>query len=721
MLLSAIAALPLWKYMAGREMFFLNDALYQHYPWQAVITSLLSLAPGSLPLWNPFMFCGSPLLADPQFQVLYPPALVYRFLPYASANGWFVAFHAALAAAGMAAFLLEKGCALRHAAIGALGLALGAHPAMLAAIPPVLSAAAWLPWVALFARKLAWAPGLANAVGLGLVLGWLSLAGSPQYIVYAAVLASIVLYAENAKPARPFRLGALSIAVAALAAAAMWVPFLSYLPETGRATALPANYAAAGALAPWQILGYLSPMAFLPRSEVTLLMAGNLWLTLHFIGVVGLAFAATAVAFLRWKETGAPLALAALGILLGLGPWLPGVGQFLNYLPPFSYMQHAGMWAGLADFGLAWLAALGAREVEKRISGKDGRRFLDWLLLGAVFLGMAGGVTRLMLAWYIRRWGHAAGLLAANLGSVLHPATILVVLALLFWLARRREIRASGAIVASGVLLFLELLMVRAAFQPSAKPAWLLEPGETEKAIFLDSSKMGYFRVFISPRHQMMFMDEGEGLEGVSRHIRASFRSNLPAAAGMLDVDGSNPLRPKALDALLDRAKMAKAPWREPAQGILNDLGVRYLVTRGPIPGTGWEPIKRGYVWIYRNPGGHSQTWVEPKSAGREIQGASWPGEHAVTVEMDRPGTLVISETALRGWRLVRAPMGAKLSLWRGTLLGVSLPAGRHGVRLRYDPPEAKVGLASSLAALAAVLILGLAGLVSGRRASRAR
>lgn len=54
------------------------DTIRQIYPWRTLVNK--QLKQGQLPLWNPYNFSGSPLLANIQSQVFYPLTLVYFFL-----------------------------------------------------------------------------------------------------------------------------------------------------------------------------------------------------------------------------------------------------------------------------------------------------------------------------------------------------------------------------------------------------------------------------------------------------------------------------------------------------------------------------------------------------------------------------------------------------------------------------------------------------------------
>lgn len=723
LLLAGVAVLPLWKFILGTEMFFLSDAFYQHYSWQAIIGRLLAEAPGKLPLWNPAMFCGSPVLADPQFQSFYPPTLLYRFLPFAAAYGCYIAFHAALAVSGMAVFLSARGMNIRAVAIGSLGFGIGAHPSMLASMPPVLAAYSWLPWVALFAGKLAGNPGILGAIGLAVVLSWLGLAGSPQYGLYAVVMAVVVMAGESrGKNGQALRWGGIGALVALAMVAASWIPFVASLPETLRASAVSPGVQQAGSVAPWNIFSLLTPFSFQTSSKVPVIGLGSLWMTMHFIGVAALALAVAGAAWLwRERQVKTALGLVALGWAFGMGTWIPGAGPFFMAIPPFSHMRHAGLWMGIADFGIAWLAALGAMEAEKRVNGPAGKRLLEYLVLAIVFIGTIGGVSKVMLGWFTRRMGHYAGIMAENLGSLLHPAVVLCALSLLIWLVRRREIKPSHAFTAIGVITFLELAMVRTVFQPGVNPAWLLQPSETERAISADAKGAGFGRVFISPRLQENWLEEGQSYEEVFRNIRASFRSNLPGAAGFSDVEGNNPLRPAGLSNTLYQAQSARSPWVEPAKSILSDLGVRYLVARGRVPGEGWPVIHKGHVYVYRNPGMRGPAWISSGTGTVKVAGKQVAGEWRLDVDMAERGVVTISERASRGWRIVAPQDGIQLTTVRwGVLLGVAVPAGRHHISLRYDPPAVKIGLGTGFVVLAMLAGWGLLSIFQARKGGRA-
>ena len=75
------------------SLHLLRDANHLHGP---------SRADDFIPLWNPYSFCGTPLIGNMQREPLfYPATWVYYFVPVESAIPWVEATHLFLAAAGM--------------------------------------------------------------------------------------------------------------------------------------------------------------------------------------------------------------------------------------------------------------------------------------------------------------------------------------------------------------------------------------------------------------------------------------------------------------------------------------------------------------------------------------------------------------------------------------------------------------------------------------------
>ncbi len=704
--------LPHWRMVAGLEIPFLGDALREHWPMQAVVSRLLAADPAHLPNWNAWIGCGAPLAANPQYQLFYPPALLYRFLPFALGFGVMLGLHLAIAALGTAAFLKSRGLGNRAAALGALAFSLGGYPHLLLAAPPVLCGWAWLPWVALAAARAGTGRSAAAGLPLGLVLGWVFLAGYPPAVLFAAVLAALVFLGEPAQPGRG-RTVVSAAATGAAVAAVGCLPLLGLLAASGGGAATAVAVATQGAMPVWGVLGFLMPLSFLPGGgDDPVLGAPGLWTVIQYAGAVPLALACSAPFLSGRSRLSVPGRLVGLGLLLAFGRRLPVAGPLLASLPPLSWLRHPGAWGALAGFGVAWLAAEGAQTLEERLRTPTGRTVLrGWsgALVFLVGIWVGGNVWHLGIfrAWLDHEAGPLTVALAGRLGGVTQPLVWLVPALVALGLAVRREVPAARVFAFLGVLAWVDLaFQTGPALQPVAHSAWVLGATETD-AYFAGAVRPdGWGRVYTTPRLEFAGLVGGEGTMGVVHNLRAAFQSNVPAATGLRQAGGIGPLRPAGTAAALDRATVAPVrPWDRIPARILDRLGVRWLITNSRLDGPGLALRHRAAgISVYAREADLVPAWAEPEGAGRVRYATSpRPGEWRVGAELARPGTVVISESFSPGWVAVGVGAAAPMEVQDG-LVGIALPAGRHEFVLRFVPPGGRPGLLVSLAALAGVL-----------------
>src|SRR5207247_7183259 len=62
------------------KSFYFRDILNFHYPLVKVMIE--SYARGEFPLWNPYVYLGQPMLANPNYVAFYPTNLFHLFLPF---------------------------------------------------------------------------------------------------------------------------------------------------------------------------------------------------------------------------------------------------------------------------------------------------------------------------------------------------------------------------------------------------------------------------------------------------------------------------------------------------------------------------------------------------------------------------------------------------------------------------------------------------------------
>src|SRR6185436_7613848 len=101
-----------------------GDLEAYHYPLRHLAVS--TLQEGRFPLWNPYIFAGTPLSANPQAALYYPGSTLHYFFPLAWAFTLDAFLH--LAFAWLGAYLLLRRWRLERAGAWTLAVCYAASP-----------------------------------------------------------------------------------------------------------------------------------------------------------------------------------------------------------------------------------------------------------------------------------------------------------------------------------------------------------------------------------------------------------------------------------------------------------------------------------------------------------------------------------------------------------------------------------------------------------------
>src|SRR5437867_2331414 len=205
-LLLLLTAVFYWKVLFTNRRSFPWDASDFFYPYLAFVHE--ELRHFRIPLWDPYVFSGFPIIGDPEGQIFYPPnwlmVLLHPFspLPYRLVEIQLIA-HFFLA--GLFMFYLardftrDKLSALLGAILFMFSGAMVAHTEHLATI----EANAWYPLVLLLARRGLLEGNLYWTLAAGIVFAIENLTGHWQHAVYLGLL--VFLYFAYEACAGPLR------------------------------------------------------------------------------------------------------------------------------------------------------------------------------------------------------------------------------------------------------------------------------------------------------------------------------------------------------------------------------------------------------------------------------------------------------------------------------------------------------------------------------------
>ncbi len=773
--LSAVALVLFAPFFLLGEVFIPGDFLNFIYPWRAAsdgkvynldqfdsavlfhpLSEYLSerLHSGDIPLWDPNIFCGYPLVAS-GYGVLYPPRLLALWLFSASVGMtllWF--FHLLGMGLGMYGWLRSRELSREGATLGGLCWMMNALNAAWVTQDLSLMAVYLAPMLWCFDQR-RW--------GLLSICGALCLSGGHiQMAFYLGWILAVYALGRTVFLREPVRLPALALSglgVLLLAAPSLW-PFVELLRSSQRA---PFSWEAISAFAApiWSLLATLvNPDIFgNPTREFMLTRTDARYPFCeyaNYFGLIPLAFALLALVrpkSCRWAAreiqcwgltaviclffaAATPLFRLAVLVFPILARGLPG--RFLLVL----------VFAGcvLAAHGLEiWRNDTKARRWVARALGATS-------LL--TFLGLSGAAWSLLVRPEIsERWLSAQ----IELGKVKVPAVVadgmvelcrqgmvtnyllnpqflmtLLTGAVAFYLVRRPRTELLLGFVAIDLLLFISHFNARCHPDELLPKAPSLEYLQAQPGHFrVDKQAAGFYNTLV-PYHLSLVT----GYSGVipGRFFRTiSQAQSLPPLIRSIDlVSFESPIL-----AAMNLTYLLQGPFQLPA----------------PI---GWEKVYDKEVRIFKNPKAlprvfargqirefpsfenllehlgtpefnpWTEVWLENPAPGPIHPEASSaecrirlhePDRVVVAAQFPAPGFLVLADSWYPGW-LCRDARGQEYPIVavNGSSRGVYLPAGEHQLEFLFKPRSYYDGLKICLLGL--LLALGHM-LWQGRRAGK--
>jgi hypothetical protein len=395
-----------------------RDVPLFHLPLRAVFRALASQG---LPVWNPWLNGGQPLLSNPSYSAFYPPMWLVLPLPAPYELNILVVLHAALAFAGAWRLARALGTGNGAAAIAAIGYSGGGMMMSLVSPIKMFFCMAWLPWLLVWGDRALRAQGrrawIRGALLLALALAMQLLNGEPTTLMISALaLAALALSAIRRRgPAVALRVlpaAALAIALAAV----QLLPAANRLAASPRAQGLSFERATLWSAPPERAVELVLPRFFGDPALVAegLFFGGRLhdrgypYVISIYPGLLLTLLGFCALAAWPVPRRGAWALIAALGAGLALGRHNPLYAPLLAAAPLLGKLRYPEKFVVMTVAALAFAGALGwQRLLTARQEGRRQAANLP-LALALAVLAAAGGLTVLLYAapasgaWFIR-------------------------------------------------------------------------------------------------------------------------------------------------------------------------------------------------------------------------------------------------------------------------------------------------------------------------------
>ena len=741
-----------------------RDVPLFHLPLRAAFRWL---AGEGLPVWNPWLSGGQPVLSNPSYAAFYPPSWLALVLPPAYALNLLVVLHAAVAFAGAWWLARRLGAGRSGAALAAVGYTGSGTLLSLISALTLFCSMAWFPWflgwsdAALRAEPGRWRkPALLAGVALALQL----LNGEPVTVVMSG-LGLLALGASRAR--RPAVLARILVplALALALAAVQWLPAGARFAGSPRAGGLDARRATVWSAPPARLVELAFPRFFGDpmRDQEGLYFGWNLHdrdypyvpsvypgLLLAVLGIAALA---------RWpvpRRMAWALALAA-GAFLALGRHNPLFEPLREAVPLLGILRFPEKFAVLAVAALTFCGALGWDWLlRERREGRPERADFP-LAVALVLLATAVAVTGLLYRvprladWFVRSYGEPglgpegvargiAYLRGEGWAALATAAAVAALLALCRWR------RPPGRLLSAAAVALL------------AADLWHYGHGlvETAPAAVLE----GPPPVARPEAETRLFVQESTGDEpelvprrgGSAASVRALVRRMEPYSAVLwripyaLNEDFDLMLTPwgaRALQTLhQDWGRSANEAWRflgvwnvgkvllrkdlaawsaevarDPDAPLMRELENPFLLPRHRfVPRVSFHPDAGSALAAAR---ASSYAVMRHEHA---VRPGTPPGERAfprppqpleleerggwlrLRYRSESPAFFVLAETFDEGWQAAAGGVSLAVYPTAAGQIGVELPAGEHVLELRYRERLLPLGAAVTLATLAAVL-----------------
>jgi hypothetical protein len=373
------------------------------------------IAAGQLPLWNPYIFGGMPLLASIYPGVLYPPNWLFAVFSPGTAMNLVVitTYHIAL----IGTYLYGRRIGMTRSGAIVSGAIFTFSGYMISHLGHTsrIAAAAWLPWILLAVENLyhqlrwRWIIGGAAFVALQLF------AGEPQMTFYTVLVVGAYALFSLLLRECPSRVR-FAAATAIMSAGGLLLSMIQLLPERellrqGERAAISYEYFSGYSFPPRQILAFLFPFFFGGSPRVFYWGQWSAEEMCGYAGLLALLLSLVAIFARRNKPQIWFWALiATVSLILAFGDFLPfHLNRVLYRLPIYNLFRASARHLYEFTFALGVLAGLGMTYLAQS-EAKDARRaFVRGAALFVLVFVVATIIYRFSGSWLVTATPRPAG------------------------------------------------------------------------------------------------------------------------------------------------------------------------------------------------------------------------------------------------------------------------------------------------------------------------
>jgi len=553
--------------------FLITDPVRQQIPWKNLAIELEKKL--NLPLWNPYNFTGTPLLANFQSGVFYPFNLIFFVIPFAYGWSLFIVISSILAAIFTYFYLKNLKLDSLSSFFGAIVFTFSGFAVSWMEWGNIMHTAAWLPLILLSVDKL-YEQKLNNknqSVKIWFLILLLStvfsfFSGHLQIFFYVLLVSFayvIFRWFLNGKKREHLLLFTAYYLLFIAVTAIQWIPTLQFINLSARAIDI-IDWRTAGWFIPWQnIVQFIAPDFFGNPATLNYFGVFNYGEFIGYVGVQPLVFAVFSI-FKRDKTAIFFWGILAISFLFAFQNLISELPYRLSI--PFISTSQPTRLIFLIDFSLSILAAIGFNHFLKT---KERRRiFLSLSFFSIIFISLW-----LFVLYFGKNYLEIENLVVSQRNLIL-PTIIFIISSLILFLYVIFEKRLKT--LKYNILLVLCYLLLAIVLFDLFRFGW--------KYITFSESKYMYPDTKVTK-----FLQENLGDHRVMSTDSRIFPPNFSAMYRIQSVDGYDPLFLQRYAELIAASERGVADISAPygfnriitpqhyRNEIVNLLGVKYLLT----------------------------------------------------------------------------------------------------------------------------------------------
>ena len=349
-----------------------SDFLFYFYPIKRFAYDYVSTN-GSFPLWNPYLFSGTPFIANIQASMFYPLGLLYYLIPTETAYLYSTVLHCIVGAIFMYMFMRSLSASKWGAFLsGFIFIFNGYFMAHLyAGHLSFVQTYVWIPLIFLFLVRFTRSGCFRYVVSAGLILGVQILGGFPQLVFYT-ILAAILFFIYSCFTRMKIDGAQYFLRIVAIApmfvliglslAAVQLLPTFEFSTLSTRVGGIPYDFATMDSLPPINLLTFLVPLLFGTPVDGSFWINDFTWEFWEYCGYAGIsALAICAITMRKLVSDRLGLffiMLIVTSLLLALGKYNP-LYPLIYHLPGFNNFRIPAQIIFLYIFSIAVLTGKG--------------------------------------------------------------------------------------------------------------------------------------------------------------------------------------------------------------------------------------------------------------------------------------------------------------------------------------------------------------------------